>query len=144
MSANTSKVTSTEALHVEICAQTIRTNLSFLVKWVLGSFVVSFQVVLASIPDMQCGFSRDLFIQWCGQSKNTIILTNRTSPGTLSRQLIENPNQKTIQLEVSALLFVVTWKASFSTVPCALIVSQNFFVQWSGPAELSVSRRGSR
>ena len=59
------------------------------------------KVVLASIPDMQCGFSRDLFTQWCGNSKNTIILTNRTGPGTLARQLIDNPNEKSVNLEVS-------------------------------------------
>ncbi|XP_046401848.1 probable cleavage and polyadenylation specificity factor subunit 2 [Ischnura elegans] len=52
--------------------------------------VPSPKVVLASMPDMECGFSRDLFLQWCSNPLNSIIITNRTSPGTLSRQLIEN------------------------------------------------------
>ena len=50
---------------------------------------------------MQCGFSRDLFVQWCGNEKNTIILTNRTSPGTLARHLIDNPQEKSVTIEVS-------------------------------------------
>lgn len=58
------------------------------------------KVVLASVPDMQCGFSRELFVQWCGNPKNCIVLTSRTSPGTLSRYLVDNPLQKTITLDV--------------------------------------------
>ena len=58
------------------------------------------KVVLASGPDMECGFSRDLFIQWCSNPRNTVVLTTRTSPGTLSRFLIDNPNQKQISLQV--------------------------------------------
>jgi len=59
-----------------------------------------FQVVLASVPDMQCGYSRELFLQWCSNPKNCIILTNRTQPGTLSRILIDNPLLRTITLDV--------------------------------------------
>lgn len=58
------------------------------------------KVVLASVPDLQCGFSRDLFLAWCGSAKNSIILTNRTSPGTLARYLIENPQNKTVTMEI--------------------------------------------
>lgn len=58
------------------------------------------QVVLASVPDLQCGFSRDLFLAWCGSPKNSIILTNRTSPGTLARWLIDNPENKTVTMDV--------------------------------------------
>ncbi|ELK36959.1 Cleavage and polyadenylation specificity factor subunit 2 [Myotis davidii] len=53
--------------------------------------VPSPKVVLASQPDLECGFSRDLFIQWCEDPKNSIILTYRTTPGTLARFLIDNP-----------------------------------------------------
>ncbi|XP_021378418.1 cleavage and polyadenylation specificity factor subunit 2-like [Mizuhopecten yessoensis] len=58
------------------------------------------KVVLSSVPDLQCGFSRDLFVAWCGSAKNSIILTNRTSPGTLARQLIDNPENKTVTMEI--------------------------------------------
>lgn len=58
------------------------------------------KVVLASMPDMECGFSRDLFIQWCDNPRNSIILTSRSAPGTLARQLLENTSQRTIALEV--------------------------------------------
>lgn len=64
--------------------------------------VPSPKVVLASQPDLECGFSRDLFIQWCQDSKNSIILTYRTTPGTLARFLIDNPSEKVIDIEVRA------------------------------------------
>ena len=52
------------------------------------------------MPDMECGFSRELFIQWCGKAKNSIILTSRSTPGTLARNLIDNPKLKTITTQV--------------------------------------------
>lgn len=58
------------------------------------------KVVLCSQPDLQSGFSRDLFVVWCGNPKNSIILTNRTSPRTLARWLIDHPENKTVTLEV--------------------------------------------
>lgn len=63
--------------------------------------VPSPKVVLASQPDLDCGFSRDLFIQWCQDPKNSIILTYRTTPGTLARFLIDNASEKVIDIEVS-------------------------------------------
>ncbi|XP_072283809.1 cleavage and polyadenylation specificity factor subunit 2 [Pyxicephalus adspersus] len=62
--------------------------------------VPSPKVVLASQPDLECGFSRELFIQWCQDPKNSIILTYRTSPGTLGRFLIDNPSEKIIDIEL--------------------------------------------
>ena len=56
--------------------------------------------MLASQPDLECGFARDLFIQWAENDKNSIILTTRTSPGTLARELIDKPNVTTIEVEV--------------------------------------------
>lgn len=35
------------------------------------------KVVLASSPDMESGFSRELFLQWCANPVNSIILTTR-------------------------------------------------------------------
>ncbi|XP_054716090.1 cleavage and polyadenylation specificity factor subunit 2-like [Uloborus diversus] len=59
------------------------------------------KVVLASMPGMECGFSRELFIQWSGNPRNSIILTSRSQPGTLGRSLIESPDQKTVELQIS-------------------------------------------
>lgn len=56
--------------------------------------------MLASTPDMECGFSRELFLQWCTNPQNSIILTSRTSPGTLARDLIEKGGNRNITLEV--------------------------------------------
>lgn len=56
--------------------------------------------MLASGPDLECGFSRDLFLQWAGNSANSVILTTRTSPGTLARDLIDNGGDRLISLQV--------------------------------------------
>uniref|UniRef100_A0A8C6KAJ4 Cleavage and polyadenylation specificity factor subunit 2 n=1 Tax=Nothobranchius furzeri TaxID=105023 RepID=A0A8C6KAJ4_NOTFU len=62
--------------------------------------VPSPKVVLCSQPDLESGFSRELFIQWCQNAKNSIILTYRTTPGTLARYLIDNPGETMLDLEV--------------------------------------------
>lgn len=81
--------------------------------------VPSPKVVLASFPDMETGFARELFLQWCSNANNSIILTSRyrfvdsktktylkqisifrTSPGTLARDLIDNGGARTIDLTV--------------------------------------------
>uniref|UniRef100_A0A9J7XCP3 Cleavage and polyadenylation specificity factor subunit 2 n=1 Tax=Cyprinus carpio carpio TaxID=630221 RepID=A0A9J7XCP3_CYPCA len=51
-------------------------------------------------PDLESGFSRELFIQWCQDAKNSVILTYRTTPGTLARYLIDTPGEKRIELEI--------------------------------------------
>ncbi|XP_063387739.1 probable cleavage and polyadenylation specificity factor subunit 2 [Cydia fagiglandana] len=58
------------------------------------------KVVLASFPDLECGFARDLFLQWAPNPQNSIILTHRSSPGTLARDLIENGGDRTLELVV--------------------------------------------
>lgn len=75
--------------HVQLCH-----NLAELEK------VPEPKVVLSSVADMECGFSRDLFIQWSKFKKNCIILTNRTTPGTLTQKLIDNPNFTFVNIEV--------------------------------------------
>ncbi|KAG5882199.1 hypothetical protein JTB14_021850 [Gonioctena quinquepunctata] len=62
--------------------------------------VSSPKVVLASSADMESGYSRELFLQWCSNSSNSIILTTRTSPGTLARDLVDNGGGRTIDLTV--------------------------------------------
>ncbi|EDV21733.1 uncharacterized protein TRIADDRAFT_30006 [Trichoplax adhaerens] len=51
------------------------------------------KVVLASSPDLTCGFARDLFLQWAGNSKNLTIFTGRSSPGTLGRHILDERPQ---------------------------------------------------
>lgn len=58
------------------------------------------KVVLASTPDLESGFSRDLFMQWCQDVRNCVILTTRTNPGTLGRLLIDDPSPKVVELIV--------------------------------------------
>ncbi|XP_049826787.1 probable cleavage and polyadenylation specificity factor subunit 2 isoform X2 [Aethina tumida] len=64
------------------------------------SKVSSPKVVLASSPDMESGFSRELFLQWCSNPNNSVIITSRTSPGTLARDLVDNGGNRTIDLTV--------------------------------------------
>ncbi|EDO46395.1 predicted protein [Nematostella vectensis] len=58
------------------------------------------KVVLASMMDLTAGFSRDLFVEWADNPKNTVIFTARSSPGTLARTLIDNLELKQVELEV--------------------------------------------
>ncbi|XP_034833890.1 probable cleavage and polyadenylation specificity factor subunit 2 [Maniola hyperantus] len=58
------------------------------------------KVVLASFPDLETGFARDLFLLWAPYSQNSIVLTTRTSPGTLARDLIEKGGDRTLELTV--------------------------------------------
>ena len=63
-------------------------------------YVCVLQVVLASLPDLGTGFARDLFASWCSDQKNMVIFTSQTSPGTLARDLLENPTERSIELQV--------------------------------------------
>lgn len=58
------------------------------------------KVVLASPPDLECGLARELFINWATDEKNSIVFTSRSSPGTLARDLIDNPKKENVVLEV--------------------------------------------
>lgn len=58
------------------------------------------KAVLVSVPDLECGFSRDLFVQWTSNPKNSIILTTRSSPGSLARHLIDNPKTSSVEMMV--------------------------------------------
>eukprot|EP00112_Aurelia_sp_Birch-Aquarium-sp1_P022238 Seg62.8 transcript_id=Seg62.8/GoldUCD/mRNA.D3Y31 product="Cleavage and polyadenylation specificity factor subunit 2" protein_id=Seg62.8/GoldUCD/D3Y31 len=58
------------------------------------------KVVLASTADLNCGFARDLFIQWAASEKNSIVFTSLTPAGTLARKLIDSPNLEWIDLQV--------------------------------------------
>ena len=53
-----------------------------------------------SVPDLECGFSRDLFVQWATNPKNSVILTCRPSPGCLARDLIDHPKAKSVEIVV--------------------------------------------
>jgi len=65
------------------------------------SKVPSPKVVLASVTDLECGFSRELFMEWCQSPRNCVVLTSRTTPGTLTRKLIENPMLRKVSLIVN-------------------------------------------
>ncbi|XP_030038036.1 probable cleavage and polyadenylation specificity factor subunit 2 [Manduca sexta] len=58
------------------------------------------KLVLASFPDLEAGFARDLFLLWAPNPQNSIVLTARTSPGTLARDLIEKGGDRTLELTV--------------------------------------------
>lgn len=51
------------------------------------------KVVLVSGLDMECGFSRELFLEWCTDVKNTVIITGRSGERTLGSKLIRMAEQ---------------------------------------------------
>ena len=63
------------------------------------------KVVLASTPDLESGFSRQLFVEWCENPKNTIIFTSRSGESTLASKLLQNLTIKKISLDVQLTLF---------------------------------------
>ena len=64
------------------------------------SKVPSPKVVLASTCDMESGFSRDLFVKWASDSRNSVILTSRAQKGTLGYDLINyGGNDRIIHLD---------------------------------------------
>lgn len=59
------------------------------------------KLVLVSLSDMECGYAKSLFLEWCESSKNTILFTQRPAPNTLAARLYEmgeasneRPNRK--------------------------------------------------
>lgn len=49
--------------------------------------------VLATQPDLESGFARDLFSIWSTDSKNSIIFTQRPGPNTLGYQVLNSPTR---------------------------------------------------
>lgn len=58
------------------------------------------KVILATPVDMDSGFSRELFVFMANHPKNAIILTNRSTPNSLARKLIEQKDMTSITLEM--------------------------------------------
>ena len=54
------------------------------------------------MSDLECGYSRDLFVQWASNPKNSIILTSRTAPGCLTHTLVSNLKLPSVDLEVKS------------------------------------------
>jgi hypothetical protein len=46
------------------------------------------KVVLVSLPDMECGFARDLFLQWCSNPKNLVIWTFQIISRNIEQRLV--------------------------------------------------------
>ncbi|RCH82507.1 cleavage and polyadenylation specificity factor subunit 2, partial [Rhizopus stolonifer] len=66
------------------------------------------KVVIASHHSLETGFARDLFIQWMtlpvgiqSIQHNTLILTDRSGPGSLARHLYDDWNQQTSATQVT-------------------------------------------
>ncbi|KAI8375788.1 beta-lactamase-like protein [Blakeslea trispora] len=54
------------------------------------------KVVIASHHSLETGFARELFVQWMTRNptRNTLILTDRSSPGSLARRLYDDWSQQ--------------------------------------------------
>lgn len=63
------------------------------------------KVILASLPDMESGYSRELFVQnFASNPKNLVIFTIEPTPGSLSDQVL-NQNNKTLTVQVIMKIF---------------------------------------
>jgi cleavage and polyadenylation specificity factor subunit 2 len=51
------------------------------------------KLILASAPDMECGFSRDLFLEWSSDEKNLILFTKRPAINMLARLVIDSQDK---------------------------------------------------
>merc|ERR550534_924592 len=58
------------------------------------------KVVLASTADLESGFSRELFIEWASNPRNSVIFTFKTAKDSLARRLIEDPTLRTIDIQM--------------------------------------------
>ncbi|KAI8841317.1 beta-lactamase-like protein [Chytridium lagenaria] len=47
------------------------------------------KVVIATLPSLDCGFARELFLTWSSSQENTIILPDRGPPGSMARRLFD-------------------------------------------------------
>ena len=52
------------------------------------------------MPDMESGFSRELFQAWCTSPKNCVIVTSRTGAGTLAQDLVKNGTNRDMDMIV--------------------------------------------
>lgn len=50
------------------------------------------QVVLATFPSMNAGFSKELFMKWADNRRNLILFTGRPDAGSLASQLLSRPS----------------------------------------------------
>ncbi|KAI1724503.1 metallo-beta-lactamase superfamily domain-containing protein [Ditylenchus destructor] len=62
------------------------------------------KVVLVSGLDMECGFSRELFFNWCSDTKNTVIVTGRSGNRTLGAKLIRIAEARERKRPINSLL----------------------------------------
>ena len=51
--------------------------------------VPSPKLVMASGDDLESGFSRELFLAWAANPKNSVIVTSRTGEGTLAHKIVK-------------------------------------------------------
>lgn len=59
-------------------------------------------VVLATQPDLEAGFSRELFVDWVTREENAVILTQRCSSLTLASEALDSKNNsKVVSVETS-------------------------------------------
>ncbi|KAI1286060.1 Cleavage and polyadenylation specificity factor subunit 2 [Halotydeus destructor] len=67
------------------------------------------RVVLASQPDLECGFAKELFLNLATSPLNTIILTQKTGAGTLAEQLRTSAD-KNVTVKVNTRVPLEGWE----------------------------------
>ena len=58
------------------------------------------KIVFASDESLQTGFAKELLIRWAEDSRNLLLLTSRSTEGTLASNIVNNPSIKTWPIKV--------------------------------------------
>ncbi|DBA85072.1 TPA: hypothetical protein ACH3X2_005797 [Trebouxia sp. C0005] len=71
----------------------------------LGRLPQGPKLVLATLPSLQAGMARDLFLEWAADPKNLILFTQQAEAGSLGAKLqahsLKGPSPLTLQLPIS-------------------------------------------
>lgn len=106
-------------------------------------------VVLATCASLQCGFARDLFVEWCGSASNHIVLTSSPSAGTLAHELLGVGSasgrrsvslqvRKRVRLEGAELQEFRRREARAARAKAALLAGEDSSDSDAGPADIGV------
>jgi cleavage and polyadenylation specificity factor subunit 2 len=61
------------------------------------------KVILASFPDMESGYARELFVEMANNPRNLVIFTERPNPGTFAHDIVSSKTGATITVNVRTL-----------------------------------------
>lgn len=89
-------------------------------------------VIMATPGMLQNGLSRDLFEQWCEDERNGVVFTGYSVEGTLAKQVMNKPNEISIDKKKTLKLNMTVEVISFSA-HCDFKQTSHFIQQLKPP-----------